>query len=189
MKKFLILVASAALAALPMQAQQPQGQQQKNQEKGGWSERVQAEKVAFLTQYVGLTEAEAQSFWTVYNAMEAEGREYAKAERDAFKALNKAIAEKVESSEITKLTKAYIDASSKSVDKQKYYSKFAKILAPEKVAKVFLSEERFRRQQIGQLRGGDSRQGGPRDGRQGGQRGPRPEGQGQRAPKTGETTL
>lgn len=188
MKKILILVASAALAVLPMQAQQPQGQQ-RGHEKSGWSERMQAEKVAFLTQYVGLTESEAQAFWPVYNAMEEEGREYAKAEREAFKALNKAVAEKAEAAEIGKLTKAYIEASGKGVDKQKYFAKFSKILAPEKVAKVFLSEERFRRQQISQLRGGEGHHGGPQGGRPGGQKGPRPEGQGQRAPKTGETTL
>ncbi len=166
MKKFLI-IAIIALVSVPMFAQQPREGGKPNG-RNGWTERMRAEKVEFITRYVGLTEAEAQAFWPLYNEAEAECRAQATAEREAFKALNKAVTEQAPAGEIDKLSKAYLEAKAKAVDLGKYYAKVTKVLPPEKAAKVILSEEKFRRQQISRL----GEQGGQRPG---GPRGPRPE--------------
>ena len=46
----------------------------------GWRERVRAEKYAFITEEIDLTESEAQVFWPIYNEIQ-------KAERESFEAV------------------------------------------------------------------------------------------------------
>ena len=175
MKKILTIAVVAlmtlTMAAQPQRGQQPRegqpGREGQARDKAGFAERMQADKIAFITKYVGLTEEEAKAFWPVYDAAEAEAKQYQAAERETARALFKALNDKLSDKELAELTKAYIAASGKTYDKSKYYEKYAKILPAEKVAKVFLSEERFRRMQINKLGGGHGGHGGPG--------GPRPE--------------
>lgn len=154
--KRIITLAVIALLALPVAAQQQTRQDEgpAKEQKGGWNEKFEMEKIAFITKYVGLTEAEAQAFWPVYNKAEAEVKELVHAEREAFKALNKGLADNLPEAEIKALSKAYAEAASKKIDKSKYLDKYLEVLPAEKAAKVLLSEERFRRQQILRLRDG-----------------------------------
>jgi hypothetical protein len=65
-------------------AQGPQGPQgPRRGGDNGWRERVRAEKVAFLTEEIDLTESEAQVFWPIYNEIQ-------KAQRDGFEAVKNA---------------------------------------------------------------------------------------------------
>ena len=60
-------------------------------DKKEWQEKMKAEKVAYLTDYMNLTSAEAQKFWPVYNQAESEKMEGFKNTMDAYKALETAI--------------------------------------------------------------------------------------------------
>ena len=119
-----------------------------------WRERIMSEKIAYLTGAIGLTPEEAQSFWPVYNqAWEDRGKaqfEVMKAYRDLEKATDEN-----RTKDIPALLDSYLDAirDRDRID-QECAAKFKKVLPVEKVAKLYVGEERFRRQQIHNLHHG-----------------------------------
>ena len=147
----LALLSAGAFAQGPQRPQAPRGGND-----NGWRERVRAEKVAFLTAEIDLTESEAQVFWPIYNEIQKAERDSFEAVRVAYEAMAKGVAEKKSGKEMEKLVHAYIDAKDKSdgID-TKYLNKLMKVLPAEKVARYYLAEEKFRHQQIGRLGNGN----------------------------------
>ena len=117
-----------------------------------WQERIESEKIAFLTNEMSLTPKEAQTFWPLYNQAQKEQREAIEASMKAFGELDKAVRDGKTGSEIN----ALLDKYTKAIDGQdvsaKYLKEYLKILPAEKVAKLFLGEEKFRQSQINRLR-------------------------------------
>ena len=72
----------------------------------------------------------------------------------AYGALDKAVREGKSGKEIEALLKDYAKALDKDTTSSKYVEKYLKILPSEKVAKLFIGEEKFRQQQIFKLRRG-----------------------------------
>ena len=131
MKKVFSVLCALMVLSMGAFAQGPQGPRRGAD--NGWRERVRAEKVAFLTEEIDLTESEAQVFWPIYNEEEKKG-----------------------SKEMEKLVKAYIDAKEKNEGiETKYLNKLLKVLPAEKVARYYVAEEKFRHQQIGRLGNGN----------------------------------
>lgn len=144
MKKIISLVGVALVLTLTASAQQ----------KGeNWQEKVRAERVAFLTTELDLSEAEAQVFWPVYNAVQQERRDAFKAVRSATKALSEAL--KKGEGDTAALLDDYLKAREKTAALERSsVERFKKVLPIEKVAKLSLAEEKFRHRQIGQLQQG-----------------------------------
>lgn len=119
-------------------------------QEGDWQEKMRAERVAFLTTAMELTPAEAEKFWPVYNSMEAERRaSFGKVMR-AYKALSDGVAAGKTDKELEVLVNDYTTANKNSHSiEAKYTPQLVKILSVSKVAKLFVAEEEFRRQQIG----------------------------------------
>lgn len=119
-------------------------------QEGDWREKMRAERVAFLTTAMELTPAEAEKFWPVYNSMEAERRaSFGKVMR-AYKALSDGVAAGKTDEELEALVNDYTTANKNSHSVEaKYTPQLVKILSVSKVAKMFVAEEEFRRQQIG----------------------------------------
>lgn len=119
-------------------------------QEGDWQEKMRAERVAFLTTAMELTPAEAEKFWPVYNSMEAERRaSFGKVMR-AYKALSDGVAAGKTDKELEVLVNDYTTANKNShTIEAKYTPQLIKILSVSKVAKLFVAEEEFRRQQIG----------------------------------------
>lgn len=167
MKKVISMLSAMALFCAVAFAQ-PQGNNPQN--KGDWREKVRAAQVAFITQELDLTEAEAQSFWPVYNDVQKQRREaYATMQKAYMELLNGADGE-----DAAKLLNAYLDAkkASEAVESASV-DRYKKVLPVQKVAKLLLAEEKFRHQQIGRLGqggmpGGMPPQGAPGRGRNGG---------------------
>ena len=118
----------------------------------GWKERVMSEKIAFLTMELNITPEEAQVFWPVYNKVE---KEIDQARHDvirSYKNLAEAIDAGKSSKEISTLLENYLQAK---VTQDKLDNASAEtykgILHVEKVAKLFVAEEKFRRQYINKL--------------------------------------
>ena len=151
-KVFSVLCALVVLTAGAF-AQGPQGPQgPRRGGDNGWRERVRAEKVAFLTEEIDLTESEAQVFWPIYNEIQKSQRDGFEAVKNAYDAMAKGVEEKKSSKEMEKLVKAYIDAKEKNEGiETKYLNKLLKVLPAEKVARYYVAEEKFRHQQIGRL--------------------------------------
>ena len=149
----LCLLAVLATGALA-QEQQQRGRQGRGGE--GWRERVRAEKVAFLTEQIDLTESEAQVFWPIYNQLQKEQLENFEAVRKAYEAMEKGLNEGKTGKEMEKLVEAYVDAKDKNEGiETKYLNKLMKALPAEKVARYYVAEEKFRHQQIGRLGNGN----------------------------------
>lgn len=119
-------------------------------QEGDWQEKMKAERVAFLTTAMELTPAEAEKFWPVYNSMEAERRaSFGKVMR-AYKALSDGVAAGKTDRELEVLVNDYTTANKNSHSiEAKYTPQLVKVLSVSKVAKLFVAEEEFRRQQIG----------------------------------------
>ena len=143
----LVLVTAGAWAQNPARA---------NGKDNNWRERVRAEKVAFLTEEIDLTESEAQVFWPIYNQIQKEQREAFEAVRQAYDAMKKGLEEGKTGKDMEKLLKAYVDAKEKNDGfETKALNKLLKALPAEKVARYYVAEEKFRHQQIGRLGNGN----------------------------------
>ena len=119
-----------------------------------WKKKMMSEKVAFFTVELDLTPEEAQKFWAVYNQIDKERDEANDAVFMSYMELERAIKEKKTEKEISNLLDKYI----KALDLQgeinsKADEKYRKVLPVAKVAKLYTSEEEFRRQYIRRLRG------------------------------------
>ena len=149
MKRLLLILMVLILAAPAMEAQD---------KKKDWNDRWKAEKIAFLTDAMELTSAEAEKFWPVYNRCECEKKNSFKAVINAYKALDEALQAGKEDDEINILLNKYLDAqnSGKDID-SKYVLEYRKILPEKKVAKLYIAEESFRRRQIHRLNKNDNK--------------------------------
>jgi hypothetical protein len=158
MKKVISIMAAVLMMAMPLFAQNSGDKD--NTEKNNWQDKMKAEKIGFLTSEIGLTSDEAQDFWPVYNKYQEERMESFKNAMKSYRALDAAIAAGKSDSEITSLLKEYIEDGGKTQEvDEKYLSQFMKVLPASKVAKVYMAEEKFRRNQIHRLgRGGNPQQ-------------------------------
>ncbi|MBE6216282.1 MAG: hypothetical protein E7123_08675 [Bacteroidales bacterium] len=172
MKRFTILAVLALLSFSNIQAQP---------KKGGWQEKMMSEKIAFITMELQLTPEEAQVFWPVYNQIAQEKKETQKAMMTAFRAMKKALAEGTASDkEINALLDTYLAARQIHKESGKGdVDKYRKVLPAQKVAKLYVAEENFRRQHIRNFKGGHKGPGGAGHPAQGGNGSGRPaQGQG-----------
>ena len=147
MKKIMTIFAIVAtMACMSVSAQAHRGRGEE------WKEKMMAEKIAFLTLEVGLTPEEAQVFWPVYNQI---SQEKDAAMHDTFKKYKK-LEEAVEAGKPEKELKVLLDDYLQALDKSRNIEKgttekLAKVLSVEKIAKLYLAEEHFRRHQIHKL--------------------------------------
>ena len=170
MKKLIALFVAAAFV-LSAFAQAPAKPGKNADFRKQQQERLQAEKVAYLTAQLDLTAEEAQVFWPVYNKAQAEQKEAGNAAAEKMKALREAIDAGASDAEVGKLLKEYTKARAERKDVMASYGdQFIKAVGAVKAAKLYVAEEGFRKQQIHRLGGHDGkRPGGPRPG------GPRPQ--------------
>lgn len=124
---------------------------QDDDHKDRW-ERIRSEKVAFLTDKLALTPAEAQKFWPVYNELESKRWEAQQCRRDLEVKVKEA-EESLSDKEVIQLTRDYAGNMEKEgtlmID---YNDKFLKILPPQKVLKLYKAENEFRMYMIQKYR-------------------------------------
>ena len=122
------------------------------QNKEDWREKIMSEKIAFLTSELNITPQEAQTFWPVYNQVNKEKDEAMHEVFRAYKAMSSAIKDNKSAKEIDNLLDKYLSALEKQRElDNKTPDRYKKVLPVEKVAKLYVAEERFRRQQIHRL--------------------------------------
>ncbi len=153
MKSSTLLSAAVVLMMLTAVPAGAQGKKNgKNPEE--WREKMKAEKVAYITSKVGLTVAEAEKFWPVYNEVSARREAAFQTEREAYRSLQESLKDNDEA-KIAGALKAYVAAVD---NKDKFIGAdvdaFRKVLPETKVAKVIVAEEQFRRDQIALLHKG-----------------------------------
>jgi len=152
MKKIGIIIITALLALSSVLTANAQD----NKKKSGY-DRMKAEKIAYLTDVMDLTPAEAERFWPVYNQAEAEGKQCWKQIYEIYKELERSIDEGKSDSEISDLLDKYIKAlEADNGMERKYTTEYRKILSNEKIARLYIGEENFRRLQIHKLNKNDN---------------------------------
>ena len=117
-----------------------------------WQERLESEKIAFLTKEMSLTPKEAQTFWPLYNQAQKEEREAIDASMKAFGELDKALREGKTGNELNALLEKYTKAVDAQGVSARYLKEYLKVLPAEKVGKLLIGEEKFRQSQINRLR-------------------------------------
>lgn len=117
-----------------------------------WKEKIMSEKIAFLTMEMNITPEEAQAFWPVYNQVEQEKDAALEQVIKSYKALSAAVEQNAKTE---KLLEAYLGAQKnlRKVDNEAP-ERYKAVLSAEKVAKLYVAEEKFRRQHIRKLHGG-----------------------------------
>ena len=138
MKYFLLLLCS--FSSLTLVAQH--GEHHRASE-----EKIEAQKIAFFTQKLELTPAEAQVFWPVYN-------EYARQKKELRK--NRIRHENVNELNDTTANE-YINAILENKERslaleKEYVEKFQKILPPKKVLKLMVLERKFKEEVLKDLK-------------------------------------
>lgn len=121
----------------------------------GWKEKMISEKIAFLTMEMDITPEEAQAFWPIYNKIE---KECDQARHDAFKA-HKEMSEALEAGksgkELAAILDRYVAAKVRQDEVDNGAAKaYMEVLPVEKVVRLYVAEEKFRRQYIHKLRHG-----------------------------------
>ena len=123
--------------------------------KEDWKQKMMSEKIAFLTMELNLTPEEAQVFWPVYNSENKEADKAIGNTISCYRALAKALEEGKTEGEISKLLDNYLKAQEEQKNvASKAAAQYKKVLPVEKVAKLYIAEEKFRRQHIRRLHGG-----------------------------------
>lgn len=152
LKVFAAALAAFALLSISNVHAQPK--------KDGWQDKVKSEKIGFITMEVNLTPEEAQVFWPVYNKIATEKSELQKKVKESYAALLKALKEEgTTDQELDELLDNYLAAKHAVQDASRGdVAKYRKVLSGKKVAKLFVAEEKFRRQNIRNL-GGQKPQG------------------------------
>lgn len=144
MKRFLIL---AIMAILPLAADA-----QECKGKNEWKERMLQEKIAFLSTEVGFTTEEAQAFWPVYNKAEENMDQARHRIMSAYRTLSNGFQSGAGNREIETMFNAYLAAlEEESSLRASLAEEYGRVLPKVKVAKLFVAEEKFRRQQIHKL--------------------------------------
>lgn len=120
---------------------------------GDWQDKIRSEKIAFLTAELDLTPSEAEKFWPEYNAVQNDRNSKMEDLFKAYKALRDASRVQKSEGEYEALLAAYIKAEAETHSHEKeYVERFRKVLPAQKVAKLIIAEEKFRRNQIKRLR-------------------------------------
>jgi len=148
----MITLAGCLLMTVALFAQ-PQGHKQSEEQRKKEFQRIQSEKIAFITQELDLSPEEAQVFWPVYNQCWKEAHELHGKMMDAFAAFRGSKGDELSDKELEAKLDAYIQANrASSLVLSDWYPKFKEVLPVRKVAKLYQAEEAFQMRMIKNLR-------------------------------------
>lgn len=113
---------------------------------GRVKERVEAQRIGFITQRLSLTPEESQVFWPVYNQY-TEKLQQIRASVKFEQPLDE-----MNDADTEKLIMAQMDKESRELDLRKeYYQKLKKVISVKKIAKLYKAERDFRGELLKQL--------------------------------------
>lgn len=109
-------------------------------------ERLEALKVAYLTEKLSLTPEEAQQFWPLYNELENKMRDIRKQLR-GNRSEAKQNFDQLSDADVAKAIDRELALEQQELDlKKQYNERFKKILPIKKVAKLYAAEHGFRKE-------------------------------------------
>ena len=154
MKK-LYLLFIAIFATVNFASAQPKGEPKQDRK-----EYIHTQKIAFISTELQLTPDEAEKFWPVYNEYDAKV-EVIRQERKGYMKELKGIDE-LSGDRAYELTEKILDTEKRESElRSEYLVKFAKVLDKKKAAKVFMAEEKFKRELMKIIQEHDPKHEGP----------------------------
>ena len=148
----LLLILALLIQVKPVSAQQKQTTWEYSNQNGSKHEKMEAQRVAFITQQLSLTPEEAQAFWPVYNEYDAKRHEMRKSFRESSD-LKKDQLDKLTEAEASQILDNQIIEAQRFLDLRKeYHAKFKSVLPAVKVLKLYESERDFQKMLIDKLR-------------------------------------
>ena len=109
-------------------------------------EKIEAQKIAYITNALDLTSAEAQQFWPVYNEFSDKNEELLKAFRKNNIEDKNVNTETISDKEALEMADAQIIQAQKLLDlRKKYHIEFKKVLPPKKLLKLYQAERDFKK--------------------------------------------
>lgn len=115
-------------------------------------EKIQAQKVAFLTSKMGLTADEAQKFWPVYNEYDSRRNQILEQRRSTSYYYTQNAA-KLSEKETDAIIQKYIALQKQETELlEQYNTRFRQILPASKVMKLYVAEVEFRNFLLRQIR-------------------------------------
>jgi hypothetical protein len=113
-------------------------------------EEIRAQKAAYLTANMNISENQAKAFWPVYNAFEEEMIKLRKEKRSLYKGSKKAMDfTELSDKELNDFFIQRFDFEEKELKiKREYHEKFLKVLSIQQVAALYQAEIDFRRKVI-----------------------------------------
>jgi len=107
---------------------------------------VRAMRVAFITTQMQLTPEESEKFWPIANQFDAKKQELKKPLKEKERALREKGIDNASDEEIVAMMNAHINFKAAMLELEKeYQKKYLSVLPAKKVAKFYMSEERFRK--------------------------------------------
>ena len=154
---FLLLIMITVFAISPVLAQDNEEKTERRGQEERF-ERLQSMKVAYITEELKLTPAEAEKFWPLHNEFEAKRREIAKSMMHEPQKERKPDFDNMSDEQISEHITLRFKEERAMIDLQEeYYDKYRKVLPLKKVAKYYESEKRFRSHLLNQIRTGKYR--------------------------------
>jgi hypothetical protein len=142
-KAILFLISFLSMALLQAQPGGPPPHEE--------SEKVRSLRVAFITQKLNLSSAEAEKFWPVYNEFQDAVAVQHRKRFDCMRKLKDEM-DKLSDAQIEEQVKLSFDAELKIVELRKtYHERFLKVLNSKKVALLYATEIEFQRKVIQQI--------------------------------------
>lgn len=120
-------------------------------------ERFNAQKIAFYTQKLNLTSAEAEKFWPIYNEYQKKKNDILLEKRDTDRYLRQSFST-LSDKEIEEISDKYIEFNKEEADLLTIYHKeFKKVLPIKKVIKLYQAENQFKEMLLRQIRNNQQR--------------------------------
>lgn len=113
------------------------------------SERLHSLRIAFLTEEMDLTPEEAQAFWPVYNARDAELQKSRQSLRERWQLLRERADQLSPTAYADSVAALYLELWQKEAEIRRiYHEKFRKVLPPQKLAQFYWAETRMLRRAL-----------------------------------------
>lgn len=143
MKKNIILILVAILGFVSFKT--------KAQDEDDKNDKVESLKIAFITDKLNLTSAEAKTFWPVFNEFTDEMKKVKKKEKENMLSF-KAKANPTDQ-ESDKFITDHLSSKQAELDiTRKYINEFKKVLPGKKVARLLTLEQEFKQQLLQKLK-------------------------------------
>ncbi len=114
-------------------------------------ERIQSMRIAYLSEEMGLMPEEAQVFWPLYNAREAELQKARQNVRERLAALRERKSVMSAEAYADSVSQLYLGLWQREAEvRRSYHERFKKALPPEKLARFYLAELRLLRRALGE---------------------------------------